>query len=385
MTFLNSIILYGIALVSVPILIHLFTRRKKETINFSSLRFLKILESRRIKKLRIQQIILLILRTLIILLIIIAFSRPALKETSAGKTGNHIKTSAVIIIDNSLSSMAGGGNEQFYDNIKNCSAEIIKSFQENDQIYIVSVSESEKLKSINPIFDKNKSMLLIKDSKPSYLSADLNRIIDDAEHVLSASKNYNKEIYVCTDMQNTTFDYKKGREIISEEPLRTKLFILTDSQFKKDNISVESVRIRNQILQKNREIEIETVIANFSEKPANDLLVNLYLSGRRTAQRTINIDKRSSGTVTFSVIPEISGLVSGSVEIESDLLEEDNKRYFDIFIPEKMEVLLVSIKDDSENYVKLALNPEKSDSYLLYSLKLTHLDFQLLMSKILTL
>ena len=362
MTFLNSIILYGIALASIPILIHLLTRRKKEIINFSSLRFLKILESKRIKKLRIQQIILLILRTLIILLIIIAFSRPALKETSAGKTGDHIKTSAVIILDNSLSSMVGGGNEQLYDNIKSCADEIIKSFQENDEIYVTTVSESERLKSMNPIFDKNKSMLLINDSKPSYLSADLNEIIDDAEQLLFESKNYNKEIFVCTDLQNTNFSSKKERKIIPEAPSRTKLFILTDSQSKKDNVSIENVRLRNQILQKNKEIEIETVISNFMEKPVSDLIVNLYLGGRRTAQRTISIDKRSSGVITFSVIPEISGLISGFVEIEADLLEEDNKRFFDLFIPERIEVLLVSGKEDSENYIKLALHPEKSDS-----------------------
>jgi len=362
MTFLNSIILYGIALASIPILIHLLTRRKKEIINFSSLRFLKILESRRIKKLRIQQIILLILRTLIIILIIIAFSRPALKETSAGKIGDHIKTSAVIVLDNSLSSMTGYGNEQFYDNIKSCADEIIKSFQENDQIYITSVSESEKLRTMNPIFDKNKSMLSIKDSKPSYLSADLNKIIDNAEQLLFESKNYNKEIFVCTDLQNTNFSNKKERRITSEDPGRTKLFILTDSQSKKENTSIEGIRLINQILQKNKEIEIETVISNFMEKPVSDLIVNLYLGGRRTAQRTISIDKRSSGIITFSVIPEISGLISGFAEIESDLLEEDNKRYFDLFIPEKVEVLLVSGKDDSENYLKLALHPEKSDS-----------------------
>jgi len=110
MTFLNSIILYGIALASIPVLIHFFTRKKRGTIYFSSLRFLKLLESKKIKKLKLQQIILLILRTLIILLIVIAFSRPALKETSPAQFGSHIKTSAVMILDNSLSSAAGKGN-----------------------------------------------------------------------------------------------------------------------------------------------------------------------------------------------------------------------------------------------------------------------------------
>ena len=135
MTFLNSILLYGIALASIPILIHLFTRRKRETIYFSSLRFLRILESKRIKKLKLQQIILLILRILIIILLVIAFSRPAIKEITSSRLGSRIKTSAVIILDNSLSSMVGKGNEQFFDKIKNTTIELVDNFQDNDQIY----------------------------------------------------------------------------------------------------------------------------------------------------------------------------------------------------------------------------------------------------------
>ncbi len=360
MTFLNSIILYGITLAGIPILIHLFTRRKRETIYFSSLRFLKILESKRIKKLKLQQIILLILRTLAIILLIFAFSRPALKEISSGQVGNHIKTSAVIILDNSLSSMAGKGNEQLFDKIKNSSVDILDSFQENDQIYFVSTLESERLKEMNPVFNKNKSKLLIKDSEPSYFSADLSGIIKDAEQVLANSKNYNKEIYICSDLQNKAF--KNVDKTSIEITGQVKKIILTDSQFKKDNICVKNIKIRNQIYKKNKEIQIEAIISNFGGKAVEDLIVNLYLEERRTSQRTVNIGKRSSEIVNFTVLPEKPGFISGFIEIENDLLEEDNRRYFDLFIPETIRTLIVSDKDDSDNFIKLALNPLKSDS-----------------------
>ncbi|MFC1562841.1 BatA domain-containing protein [candidate division KSB1 bacterium] len=363
MTFLNSIILYGIAVASIPVLIHLFTRRKRETIYFSSLRFLKILESKRINKIKLQQIILLILRTLIILLIVIAFSRPALKETSSSQIGSHIKTSSVIILDNSLSSMAGKGNEQLFDKIKNASAKIIDSFQENDQTYFIVSSDAEKLKNKIPVFDKNKSVLLIKEANPTYFSDDLSKIIKDAEEILTPSQNFNKEIYICSDLQNSNFNITNNED--SEKSQQIKRFILTDSQFKKDNASVENINIRNQIFKKNKEIEIEAKISNYNEKPVTDLIVNLYLDGRRTAQKTLSIDKRFSDIVGFSVIPEKSGFISGFVEIENDLLEEDNRRYFDLFIPEKIKVLLISNKDDSQDFIKLALNPINSDSSLI--------------------
>ena len=79
MTFLNSVMLFALLAASIPIIIHLITRRKAKTILFSSLRFLKILENEQIKRLKIKQILLLIIRILIILFIILAFARPTLK------------------------------------------------------------------------------------------------------------------------------------------------------------------------------------------------------------------------------------------------------------------------------------------------------------------
>jgi hypothetical protein len=364
MTFLNSIILYGIPLITVPILIHLLAKRKKEIIHFSSLRFLKILESRKIKKLRIQQIILLILRCLIILFIIMAFSRPTLKKSSEGKFGTNLKTTSIIILDNSLSSMAGSGNQQFYENIKNCAVEITKSFNENDQIYIIPSSEIGKI-SAYQFIDLAKSKSIINDSKPSYSSINLQKLISDAEKIVSTSKNFNKEIFLLTDLQRTNIDNKNIQELPTENYNKPKLFILTDSQFKKNNLAVTDIILKSQILQKNKKIEIETIVANNSDNSVNDFLVNLYVAGRRIAQKTIDIEKRASESITFTFIPEIYGLISGFVEIENDLLEEDNKRFFDLYIPNKIEVLLISDKNNTKNYIKLALNPLSTDSSLI--------------------
>jgi len=364
MTFLNSIILYGIPLITVPILIHLLAKRKKEIIHFSSLRFLKILESRKIKKLRIQQIILLILRCLIILFIIMAFSRPTLKKSSEGKFGTNLKTTSIIILDNSLSSMAGSGNQQFYENIKNCAVEITKSFNENDQIYIIPSSEIGKI-SAYQFTDLAKSKSIINDSKPSYSSINLQKLVSDAEKIVSTSKNFNKEIFLLTDLQRTNIDNKNIQELPTENYNKPKLFILTDSQLKKNNLAVTDIILKSQILQKNKKIEIETIVANNGDNPVNDFLVNLYVAGRRIAQKTIDIEKRASESITFTFIPEIYGLISGFVEIENDLLEEDNKRFFDLYIPNKIEVLLVSDKNNTKNYIKLALNPLSTDSSLI--------------------
>ena len=312
---------------------------------------------------RSQQIILLILRALIILLIVLAFSRPALKQTSA--SGSHSQTTAFIILDNSLSAMAGKGNTEFYNMMKPHIISIIDSFRKNDPVYVVSLSEANNIESLRPVSDKMKTIEIIKESGASYISADLNDIIIKAENILSGTKNVNRELFICSYLQKSILPFSTG--INKEETgIPTKLYIITDIDEDKENTGIDKVTIKNHVSQKNKEIKIDAVITNYAYTPVKDLIINLYLGSRRTAQKTINIDRQSSEVVTFSVMPRTSGFISGFVEIESDMLEGDNRRFFDLYIPRYIKVLLVSEKPAANSFIYTALNPGKSDSSLFH-------------------
>jgi uncharacterized membrane protein len=96
MTFLNPAILFGLLAASIPILIHLLNLRKLKKIEFSTLIFLKELQKNKIRKIKIKQWLLLLLRVLLILFIVLAFARPTLKSIAIGGTASTAKTSAVL-------------------------------------------------------------------------------------------------------------------------------------------------------------------------------------------------------------------------------------------------------------------------------------------------
>ncbi|HEX7402294.1 MAG TPA: BatA domain-containing protein, partial [candidate division Zixibacteria bacterium] len=102
--FLNPIILIaaGVA-VLLPLLIHIFNRQKVKKILFSSLLFLRSLEKTRMRRVKIKEYLLLIIRSLIILLAVAAFARPAIKGSFATRVGAHAKTSIAVLLDNSYS------------------------------------------------------------------------------------------------------------------------------------------------------------------------------------------------------------------------------------------------------------------------------------------
>ena len=111
-TFLNSIILSALFAALIPLLIHLFNKQKTKKIKFSSLRFLKKLEKRRLKKVKIYQILLIIIRTLLIIFLILAFARPTFAGAWSILQEPSTNTTAVVILDDGLSMRQydSGGN-----------------------------------------------------------------------------------------------------------------------------------------------------------------------------------------------------------------------------------------------------------------------------------
>ena len=77
MSFLNPIMLAGLAAVSVPIIIHLLNRRKFQKVVWAAMRFLQTSVEKNQKRMRIEDLILLALRCLLLALLALALARPA--------------------------------------------------------------------------------------------------------------------------------------------------------------------------------------------------------------------------------------------------------------------------------------------------------------------
>ncbi|MEX0866278.1 MAG: BatA domain-containing protein [Pirellulales bacterium] len=76
MTFIQPLLLAGLALIFIPILIHLFNRRKAKVIEWGAMRFLAGSMVSRRRRVQIEELILLALRCLLVALLVLAVARP---------------------------------------------------------------------------------------------------------------------------------------------------------------------------------------------------------------------------------------------------------------------------------------------------------------------
>ena len=107
MNFLNPLPFFFWLIPLIPLVIFLINRRKHNLVEFSSIRFLINLKKREINKLRLFNILLLIIRTLILIIILLIIMRPEIENINIPSDISDSKISNIILIDDSFSNQYG--------------------------------------------------------------------------------------------------------------------------------------------------------------------------------------------------------------------------------------------------------------------------------------
>src|SRR6185295_3869443 len=74
--FLNPVLLWGLGLVSIPIIIHLLFRRQFKRVEWAPFRYLKLSIQRNRRRVQLEQLILLLLRMALIAILFLLVARP---------------------------------------------------------------------------------------------------------------------------------------------------------------------------------------------------------------------------------------------------------------------------------------------------------------------
>src|SRR5690606_35437928 len=101
--FLNTWLLLGVLGVGVPFAVHLFNRFRPKTVEWAAMELLRRALATRSRQVKMEDLVLLILRCLAVLLLALALARPTLIGSAAGWLGGSPRASVVLAIDGSYS------------------------------------------------------------------------------------------------------------------------------------------------------------------------------------------------------------------------------------------------------------------------------------------
>ncbi|MEE9169534.1 MAG: BatA domain-containing protein [bacterium] len=363
MSFLQSFFLYGLFAVSLPFIIHLLNRRKAKRVPFSTLYFLRELQKKKMRRLKLRQIILLLLRALVIGMLVLAFARPTMHSNLAllGKT--NVRTAAAIVLDNSMSMRWEGNRGVRYNQALKSAEKILRQLKAGDQISLFVPCVLGELSAFQTFETIDGLLNLLNNSQPSIQYGDMVQTVNQAYSHLQKSILPNKEMYIISDFQRSSWQPDKLNEISSKESnIRSFLIDLSDAT--NENAGLAKVELRQQIVELNKPITVAAQVENFGEQDFDELMVHAYLDGTRVGQKTLNLEEGRREETSFNLTLKKSGFISGMIELDDDPLLEDNRGYFTFYLHDRISLLLLGDANDLE-YIKLALapNPERNQLF----------------------
>jgi len=367
MTFLNPAVLFGLLAASIPVLIHLFNLRKLKKVEFSTLIFLKELQKNKIRKVKLKQWLLLLLRTLIILFLVFGFARPTLKSMFIGSSST-AKTTAVFILDDTFSMSVVDAKGSYLNQEKEIALRLLSQLHDGDEVALILISDINKPSVVTTDFSQFKKS--IESLSISNISGSVQTALIKAAKLFDESSNYNKELYLLSDFQKSRIADGNQFPNLSEalkEGIRVYAFSLGDKEV--FNVGVDKISVNSQIFEKDKPVQVSAFISNYAKRNVENSVVSLFVNGERTSQKSFSLKANETKEIVLEGIIKKSGYQEISAVIEDDEILQDNKRFVQIYVPDKIPVLILAEELSDATFVQYGLQAANTNQQLQVDVK----------------
>lgn len=364
LNFSSPIFLYGLLAASIPILIHLLTRRQQTHIKFSAVYLLMQSQKRSIKRSQPNKLLLLLLRCLAIAFLSLGLAYPLYSLGTSNTSLSITPSTNVIILDNSYSMGWKSEKNNVFKHAVDITSKVIDQLTEGSSAYLILTSNPSKLAEGSG--DNPKGLLKkLKFVKPSFFNADIGSAFTTALETLESSKFKEKRIYVITDGDKNAWDESKFSDINDRlNSIATTIFDLSFLRKGINKAAINNLETRQEFLTNSKFVRVKTEIVSFSQKKSIEKLsVKLHVNEKIISESSVHIDAKSTAIKEFSFPQFGIEPAIGFVELEDDALTADNQSFFAYRPNRKIPVLAVdgdpkTVATQSETfYLERALNP----------------------------
>lgn len=336
MTFVHPLFLWALAVVAVPIIIHLFNFRKYKKVYFTNVKFLRELQQESKSKSRLKELLILTARCLSLAALVLAFCQPFIpNKNNAPKHAG--ATALSLYLDNSFSMQMVDKQGPLFELAKTRAKEVIKAYSNADRFQIISNDFEGKHQRF---YSKEDAINVIEELKISASPRLLSEVIKRQNDFLKTSNLDNKKIYVFSDAQRSSFDLDK---IQADTTVQTTLVPLSANLV--NNCYVDTCWFEKPLQQKGFIQKLHARIQNKGSKLIELASVKLFLNKQQIALSSFSLEANANKEVVFSFECKQSGFNFGSVKIEDYPVTFDDELFFSFNSRVQLNVCLINGKE----------------------------------------
>ncbi len=315
MGFLSPTFLFAALLVAVPLVLHLLHRQRLKEVVFPALQYLKRTERDHSRRIKLRQLILMLLRVAAILLLTLAGARPFL--TGAG--GAHPPTALAIVLDNSLSSGVILGDERALDRMKRAALESLGRTTDQDRVWVLRAGEPW---DVTPPGGPEEARARVVATEVSDGGGDVLSTVGRALAIVASADLPVREVHVISDLQATGFP----DSVRLEAGLGTPVLVWSPPWDEPQNGTVSDLQIGGGLPPvSGQRTEVAATLAG-PEGSTDTISVRLWLD-----ESVRGATAAPPGSSVLFPIPLAEGTrLAGYVERDPDALRGDDRRYFSV-------------------------------------------------------
>ena len=359
--------LWGLGAVAVPIIIHLLNRRKFRKVTWAAMKFVKLSIDQNQRRMKLEDLILLLLRCAMLALLALALARPVMRDSDSSFMGRSGLTS-VLVLDNSFSMGLGDGESTRFERAKAACTNILDSLPAGSSVALFLGSDVVRPVIEEPLSDLDAVREGVASAPLSDHATALYPSVENALKKLEGSSGIRREVYVVTDNQALGWRQSSAMQKLLERydgEIRVH-FVVVGGEGALDNLGITALAPAEGLVTVGKPVRINVAVRNFSgrEQPVT---VSLRVGGPGGTVSDVVIPSLAAGTTQafpFLITLERPGLHTVSATIKGgDRLPADNRRRIVINALKQVNVLVVNgdpkddFFDDETKVLEAALAP----------------------------
>lgn len=339
--FLNPWMLLSLPAAGAPILIHLLNRQRVQTIEWGAMYLLRKVVVVRSRQIRLEDILLMLLRCLIILLVLLALSRPTTKMLSLLGQPD---TGVLIALDSSMSMQHRPGVESRFDKGLDRVREILRTVEPGRPVIVVTLASRLRTILRTTAFGPGQADALLESLNPTHEPLNLETGLQELNRLIEELKAPRREVHLVTDGQATTFAHLSGEAQSALRQLAgsSEVFISTLPEMGQDNVAVTQLELSSGVLRAGAIARFRATVVNHGPAAQDAGELSLLMNDRVIDRRFVgNLAPGQAATVHLYAPLERAGTMRLVARLNEDDLALDDSRYAVINVRSVLRVLCI--------------------------------------------
>ncbi|MDQ3050590.1 MAG: BatA domain-containing protein [Bacteroidota bacterium] len=324
--------LFALALISIPVIVHLFNFRKFRKVYFTNVSFLKELKEETTSRSRLKHLLVLLSRILAVIFLVLAFAQPYFPAEEGKKLAAERAVS--IYIDNSFSMEAVTREGTLLDQAKTKAVEIASAFKQSDRFQLLT----NDFDPVNQrLISREEFINAVSLVKVSPVSRKTKEIISRQADALNQTGSPEKSVVLISDFQESMTDQEFYRPDTS---FSVTLVPLASGSV--SNISVDSVWFTSPVVQLGQIAELNVRIRNFGELDGDAVPVKLLINDIQKAVAGADIPSGNYTDVKLTFTAASPGWQKAMISITDNPVTFDDQYYFSFPVAANSELLVIN-------------------------------------------